>query len=512
MKTCTFKQAASLLLCCLITTASAKEIYLSSNGKDKNDGTTPATAVKTLSKALSLADKGDEIKVSGFIDISKEPTSDQYGNGCYNLKGNQGVKFPNKALTITGDNRETCGFDGKSNSGNGTGCLRLDGVYDGLTVKNLTIKNGDPCGDKGGGAYIRGGKITFDNCAFIDNRNYKQNNGTTRGGAIYYEGNHPDSKLTLNKCIFKGNLNKEGSDIFFSNGTLLADGCSFEGTDAGIYAGSEGGVLKTTTQGDFNDIVFRNSVIRNYKVDTNGAAFSLKHLVKDKNLNLRVENCLIYNNQCLKYQGGVCIVDNSQPSGTDKVAFINTTMYGNKAMSGGAIMLDQVPETTSTFDLINCTIVGNDSQSGGGIRINNRAVNMTKRIYNCILEGNTEKGERPSDLSIQYNDVNENELVIKNSFIGAESSNKLSDGFATESQMNYTPNGISCGLVENPIECIQKLKCIPLKDNSQALKAGNAQYLKEVGVYVDQLQKTRPYSDNKCAAGAIENPIGKIGK
>ena len=51
MKTCTFKQAASLLLCCLITTASAKEIYLSSNGKDKNDGTTPATAVKTLSKS-----------------------------------------------------------------------------------------------------------------------------------------------------------------------------------------------------------------------------------------------------------------------------------------------------------------------------------------------------------------------------------------------------------------------------------------------------------------------------
>jgi len=181
-------------------------------------------------------------------------------------------------------------------------------------------------------------------------------------------------------------------------------------------------------------------------------------------------------------------------------------------MSGGAIMLDQVPETTSTFDLINCTIVGNDSQSGGGIRINNRAVNMTKRIYNCILEGNTEKGERPSDLSIQYNDVNENELVIKNSFIGAESSNKLSDGFAAESQMNYTPNGISCGLVENPIECIQKLKCIPLKDNSQALKAGNAQYLKEVGIYVDQLQKTRSYTDNKCAAGAIENPIGKIGK
>lgn len=137
---------------------------------------------------------------------------------------------------------------------------------------------------------------------------------------------------------------------------------------------------------------------------------------------------------------------------------------------------------------------------------------MTKRIYNCILEGNTEKGERPSDLSIQYNDVNGNELVIKNSFIGSESSNKLGDGFAAESQMNYTSNGISCGLVENPAEYIQKLRCIPLKDDVQALKAGNAQYLKEVGVYVDQLQKTRPYSDNKCAAGAIENPIGKIGK
>lgn len=512
MKTFTFRQAASILLCCLVTTASAKEIYLSASGKDKNDGTTLATAVKTLSKALSLANKGDEIKVSGFIDISKEPTSDQYGNGCYNLKGNQGVKFPNKELTITGDNRETSGFDGKSNSGNGTACLRFDGVYESITVSNVTIKNGDPCGDKGGAAYVRGGTVTFNNCAFIDNRNYKQNNATTRGGAIYYEGNHQNSKLTLNKCLFKGNVNKEGSDIFFSNGALLADGCSFEGTDASVYPGSEGGVLKTTAQGDFSDIVFRNSTIKNYTVDTNGAVFSLKHLVNGKPINLRVENCVIYNNQCQKYQGGVCIVDNGQPSGVDKIAFINTTMFGNKAMSGGAIMLDKTPETTSTFDLINCTIVGNDAQSGGGVRINNGAVNMTKRIYNCILEGNTEKGERPSDLSIQYNDVNGNELIIKNSFIGSESSNKLSVDFTTGNQMNYSSNGSSCGLADNPADCIQKYNCIPLKDNSQALNAGNAQYLKETGIYADQLKKTRSYTDNKCAAGAVETPISKIGK
>ena len=60
MKTCTFKQAASLLLCCLITTASAKEIYLSSNGKATNDGTTPATyrlqikATKSKYRDLSI--------------------------------------------------------------------------------------------------------------------------------------------------------------------------------------------------------------------------------------------------------------------------------------------------------------------------------------------------------------------------------------------------------------------------------------------------------------------------
>lgn len=62
MKTCTFKQAASLLLCCLITTASAKEIYLSSNGKDKNDGTTPATAVKPSQKLYRLQIKATKSK------------------------------------------------------------------------------------------------------------------------------------------------------------------------------------------------------------------------------------------------------------------------------------------------------------------------------------------------------------------------------------------------------------------------------------------------------------------
>ena len=59
---------------CLLSVQSliAKDIYLSVNGADTNNGLSESGAVATLTKALSLIEDGDNIRVSGIIDVSKE--------------------------------------------------------------------------------------------------------------------------------------------------------------------------------------------------------------------------------------------------------------------------------------------------------------------------------------------------------------------------------------------------------------------------------------------------------
>ena len=59
---------------CLLSVQSliAKDIYLSVNGVDTNNGASESGAVATLTKALSLIEDGDNIRVSGIIDVSKE--------------------------------------------------------------------------------------------------------------------------------------------------------------------------------------------------------------------------------------------------------------------------------------------------------------------------------------------------------------------------------------------------------------------------------------------------------
>lgn len=265
------KQVATLVLCGIATLASAKSLYVSPEGNDSNDGLTSTTAVKTLSKAFTLAERNDAVLISGFLDMTQEPTTDLYGKGYYNLKGNQGVKVPTFSLSVTGEDKETSGFDAKSTVNAGTCCLRVDGCAEGVIFKNLTFKNGDPRGDKGGSAYIRSGIVTFEDCNFFNNRNLTLNAGNGRGGAIYYEANNENHKLIMNRCTFKDNHNKEGGDIFVQSGTFEANWCNFEGSDISDFSGSEGGVLKTTTEGNLPDvnITFNNCVIKNYIVHGN---------------------------------------------------------------------------------------------------------------------------------------------------------------------------------------------------------------------------------------------------
>ena len=72
---------------CLLSVQSliAKDIYLSVNGVDTNNGLSESGAVATLTKALSLIEDGDNIRVSGIIDVSKEVSG--IAGSCYTANG-----------------------------------------------------------------------------------------------------------------------------------------------------------------------------------------------------------------------------------------------------------------------------------------------------------------------------------------------------------------------------------------------------------------------------------------
>ena len=75
---------------CLLSVQSlmAKDIYLSVSGADTNNGLSESRAVATLTKALSLIEEGDNIRVSGIIDVSKD------------VSGMEGVTIPQMAFLL----------------------------------------------------------------------------------------------------------------------------------------------------------------------------------------------------------------------------------------------------------------------------------------------------------------------------------------------------------------------------------------------------------------------------
>ena len=212
MKSTICKIAISVILSCFILfPLSAKQLFVSPEGDDSADGSSSGNAFKTMSKAVDAAEEGDEIVLLGIIDISQEPADKIYNSDAYN-KNNQGVKILDKGLTISGDPNQTrtkTGFTGNKT----TTCLRLDGLNKKVTIRNLSIKEGNPTSDKGAGCFIRNANVEFDNVSFQNNQNYGKvyDDSHKFGGAIFMTATDLEKyEVTVRNCLFMGNSNKDG--------------------------------------------------------------------------------------------------------------------------------------------------------------------------------------------------------------------------------------------------------------------------------------------------------------
>lgn len=551
------KAALTLLMCGSITLSSAKDIYLSNAGVDTNDGLSAGAPVKRLSKAFSIAEPNDVIHVMNMININEEPKSTSTARTDIDLtmvdknknlpanntiyytwnlsNGKMGILPPAISLTLIGDDKATCGFDG-----NDASCIiRQDHGGTGtatITYKNLTFKNGKSDDSSGGGAvYVRlsnttatGQAAKFNNCDFISNKGKL----TKPGGAIAVV--QQPGMVSFKKCRFDNNYADKGAALYFERGNVDIDSCVFENHDLTAVATSVGAAIHTNlaSTGQTISLNVKNTLFKNNKVGANGAAFSTAETnplsVVSGTQNIKFTNCAFVNNTTSTGIGGAAYVHNFNGGTTQNVTFVNSTFKGNEvgANTGGALAVNSLL-VNSQFNLINCTVsenkvAGNTGAGGAGVRFLKSSAAGVRRIQNCIFEKNTAVDANAAiasdyadlgmedivnvDLSTTASYVPGTSLIIDKSLIGYCNNTDFATQFPTNN-VNYVfeLNGSITNTFAAKLGAFDEDKNIfPLLVGSPAIAYGNTSYLKDLtpSIISDQLGTRRPWVN--CSAGAFE--------
>ncbi|MBF2000098.1 MAG: DUF4347 domain-containing protein [Synechococcales cyanobacterium M58_A2018_015] len=371
-----------------------------------------APAGATIRFAPTLANQTIRL-TSGQLNILKNLTID--GSGAPNL-------------TISGNNASRVMF------------VEKNGLN--LTLRNLTIANGNTR-DEGGGVQVRMfSNITVENCRFLNNKGgvggairigyggkgtilnsvFENNDGTSlrspqSGGAIAtYGGGGPGGQgfLVVRDCRFTNNRGVNGgaiynllmpmtveNSVFLNNSSAGHIGGGAVFTDGGNPVGpgtTRGGTItvrgswfegnRTAGEGGalflygYKDkILLENSTVINNAAtpDANGRA---RGGGLRANSELTIRNVTFANNTSAK-QGGGLWLDGNLP-----MNIINTTISGNRATqdAGGGIFLNT---RTPNVNITNATIVNNSAgRASGGLWMNLDASKRT-RLSNSIMANNT---------------------------------------------------------------------------------------------------------------------------
>ena len=560
--------ALTLLMCGSFTFASAADIYLSNSGVDSNDGLTMGAPVKTLSMAFTKSLAGDVIHVMNMININEEPKTtsttradidisridplkkiDQNGvtYTTWNIRsGTEGIMVPAISLTLVGDDKTTCGFDGNDVSS----IIRQDHGTTGtatITYKNLTFKNGKSPDNSGGAAvYFRlqnvaaaGQAGQFINCDFIANKSKTDK----PGGAIAVV--QQPGVVSFKHCRFAENIASKGAAMYIERGTVSIDSCIFENHDlttaitghltTTFPATSVGAAIHTNLAAASQSIILnvKNTLFKNNKAGANGGAFSTAETnpttVLSGTHNIKFTNCAFVNNTTSTGLGGAVYFHNVNVGTTQDISFINTTFTGNQsgANTAGAIAVNSLL-VNSKFNLINCTVSGNKvagttGAAGAGVRFLKGSSASVRKIQNCIIENNTavdanianeadyadlgmEDIVDPVTSAVTNSYTAGNSLIIDKSIIGSCKNTDFATQFPTNN-VNYIfakDGSIANSYVAKLGTFNEEKNYFPLLAGSPAIAYGNTTYLTDLtpAVVTDQIMRYRPAT--ACSAGAYE--------
>jgi len=527
MKTIT-KSVLALCMCCFVSFASAKDVYVSSGGNDGNDGTAKNKAVKSLTRVHELIEPGDMLYISGILDINAEPNpSADNSTGHLYIKGGGYAGF-----LIKGDNWDNVTFIGEDPATDGFTAEHASRVFsfDGgiYTFKNLVIKKGrDLISDGGCGIWSRNTTATFDNCSFEDNNPLLKDDGSVdksnqRGGAVLLHGGH----LNFLNCYFTENRNKNGGAILVIGGSMSAKGCIFEGNDNSMVKDSNGGAINfwplngNEMSGEIDGCLFIDN-----RVTEEGGAIAVRPISDAVNykLDVTIKNSSFIGNWA-KSRGGAIIVNNRNLGTAINVVVANSTFYDNSTTADGGNICLWGAQPNSSFNMVNSTVYGNwttgNSGHGAGLVIMNNITaptsNMKKGFYNCIFEGNYstdtsgENVEKPSDFVFRINtdkpSIEPGEIEVENCFFGHALN--IDPSVFPENMLGYTgtdDEGLA-GLDDADYYVTQeRIYCIPLLEDSPARTFGRVEYLERFGILEsDQLGKARTLDGSYCVIGAVE--------
>lgn len=535
MRTSTKLWATALLFSFSAFSLSAKDLYVASaanGGSDSNDGLTAETPVAYLSQLNDVIAAGDVIHVNGMIMMSQDPNTKPDRTSGYihqqaGAKGHQGFVIMGgtwQNVTIIGEGLQS-GFDSEHKGR----LFRLNGGGN-LTFKNLTFQNGrDLVNDGGNGFWIGGNLVaTFEDCKFMFNTvahanpdsptDYADSNG--RGGAIH---KNEIGDMNLYNCTFTGNENREGNAINWCGGKLVAVGCSFMGNTTKING--TGGAIKfwclvagKPIQATIEHCLFMGNS------SGNGGAIAVNETADrdDAGNDITIKDCSFIANSATMCGG--LLINNIAPKNTSKVKVLNSTFAYNQAINDGAAINLRSMSKDSEFTMVNCTVVDNITQGNGGhgagLLITNDAANpktnCTKRIYNCLFQGNyaVDGGKMTtSDLTLR-DAMAEGEFEAYNTYFGRLTNNPILDGAAINCTVNYMPGSTkdmdwdihnASGLSDDISIYATKRYLAPFIDeNAPGLTFGNAEYLTQFGITTDQMGNPRKITGNSCAVGSLE--------
>lgn len=264
--------------------ASAADVYLSSNGNDANTGTSSEQAVLTLRKAFDLSGQVGTIYVSGTVD-GYSGQNGTYGT-CY-------FSSNTANLTIQG-----LSSDAKivTNSAGRIFYLRSDAQ---LLLKNLKLSGtqGQSVTFDGAGIFMGGGSLTAENVIF---ENFST---TTNGGVINVTAlSTANPLLACKNCVFQNNqAATTGSNVGFgsvlrvndeaaANAKIYFENCSFLNNQA-LYGTTF--FRQGTAPSPYPVIIFVNST---FKGNSNGNGNSGCVTGYSANQTIKIINCTVKDN------------------------------------------------------------------------------------------------------------------------------------------------------------------------------------------------------------------------
>lgn len=244
-------------------------LYVSSGGTDAGDCMSPAGACATITYALTQANPGDTIEVSGTIDdnptVNIPVTITQMSGGnpavvdggtngsVFVIASKQGIEVTLDGLMVeNGESNDGGGvtIDGNSNvtitdsviSGNAaTGGGQGGGIYnDGtLNVVDSTVSgNTDSAGGQGGGIYSDGTMTVTDSTLSANTAE-----GGGQGAGIYNSGTATVTDSTLSGNTVPGG--GQGAGIYNSGTATVSDSTIADNTIPAPGAGEGGGIYNS---------------------------------------------------------------------------------------------------------------------------------------------------------------------------------------------------------------------------------------------------------------------------